>query len=195
MLVVDGSKQPDAELKHRCAKAGCEYLHTDQEVGYAEAYNIGSGDLLQVFVWKEPELTRDVTVRLDGKITVPLIGDIQAAGRTPSQLASDIETALKRFISSPQVTLGVLETKSARFYVLGQVNRPGEYPLPGRVTVLQGLALAGGFREFAKTDNIVIIRQENGGERVRGVDYDELKKGERLEQNVVLRPGDTILVP
>lgn len=158
-------------------------------------YAIGAGDVLQVFVWKEPELTRDVTVRLDGRITVPLIGDIQAAGRTPSQLAEEVETALKRYISSPQVTLGVLETKSASFYMLGQVTRPGAYPLTGRVTLLQGLALAGGFREYAKTDKIVIIRQEGGEQQITEVDYDKLKSGKNLDQNVVLRPGDTIVVP
>jgi len=157
-------------------------------------YTIEAGDVLQVFVWKEPELTRDVSVRLDGKITVPLIGDIQASGRTPSQLASEVEAALKRYIASPQVTLGVLETKNALFYVLGQVTSPGAYPLTGRVTVLQGLALAGGFREFAKTDDIVVIRQRRGGEQVQAVNYDELKNGKNLDQNVVLRPGDTIVV-
>jgi polysaccharide export outer membrane protein len=160
----------------------------------APEYTIEAGDVLQVFVWKEPELSRDVSVRLDGKITVPLIGDIQASGRTPSQLAGEVEAALKRYISSPQVTLGVLETKNALFYVLGEVTRPGAYPLTGRVTVLQGLALAGGFREFAKTDNIVVIRQRRDGEQIQAVNYDELKNGRNLDQNVVLRPGDTIVV-
>jgi polysaccharide export outer membrane protein len=158
-------------------------------------YVIGSGDVLQVFVWKEPDLSRDVTVRLDGKITVPLAGELLAAGRTPSQLATDLEGVLARFLTSPRVTLGVSVPNSARFYVIGHVVRSGEFPLTGPITVLQGLALAGGFREFAKTESIVIIRREEGNQRFLPVDYKRLEGGRDPSQNLVLSPGDTILVP
>lgn len=158
-------------------------------------YVIGPGDVLQIFVWKEPELTRDVTVRVDGKITVPLLGDLPAAGRTPQQLGADLGKALGRFLSAPQVTLGVSQANSSRFYVVGQVNTPGVFPLAGRVTVLQGLALAGGLREFAKTDSIQIVRQSHGVQSFVPINYKKLEDGRDISQNVVLRPGDTVLVP
>lgn len=158
-------------------------------------YVIGPGDVLQIFVWKEPELTRDVTVRVDGKITVPLLGDLPAAGRTPQQLGTELGKALARFLSSPQVTLGVAQANSSRFYVMGQVNTPGVFPLAGRVTVLQGLALAGGLREFAKTDSIQIVRQNQGLQSFVPINYKKLEDGRDITQNVLLRPGDTVLVP
>ena len=158
-------------------------------------YVIGPGDVLQIFVWKEPELTRDVTVRVDGKITVPLLGDLPASGRTPQQLGAELGKALGRFVSSPQVTLGVSQANSSRFYVMGQVNTPGVFPLAGRVTVLQGLALAGGLREFAKADNIQIVRQSQGAQSFIPINYKRLEEGRDITQNVLLRPGDTVLVP
>ena len=158
-------------------------------------YVIGPGDVLQIFVWKEPELTRDVTVRVDGKITVPLLGDLPAAGRTPQLLGTELGKALGRFLSSPQVTLGVAQANSSRFYVMGQVNTPGVFPLAGRVTVLQGLALAGGLREFAKADSIQIVRQSQGLQSFVPINYKKLEDGRDITQNVLLRPGDTVLVP
>jgi polysaccharide export outer membrane protein len=164
-------------------------------VQQALEYRIGTGDVLQLFVWKEPDLTRDLTVRFDGKVTVPLLGDVTASGRTPQELGDDIARSLARFLAAPQVTLGVLQANSARFHVLGQVNKPGEFPLTRRMTVLQALAMAGGFKEYAKTDGIVIIRQEGEAETTLSVNYKRLEAGRDLTQNVLLRPGDTILVP
>jgi polysaccharide export outer membrane protein len=158
-------------------------------------YVIAPGDVLSVFVWKEPELTRDLSVRIDGKITVPLLGDVQAAGRTPSQLGADLMKAFSRFLASPQVSLGVSQANSSRFYVIGLVGKSGDYPLNGRLTVLQGLALAGGFREFAKSGGILIIRHENGVQKFIPVNYKKLESAQDLSQNVVLQPGDTIVVP
>jgi polysaccharide export outer membrane protein len=158
-------------------------------------YRIGTGDVLQLFVWKEPDLTREVTVRFDGKVTVPLLGDVTAAGRTPQELGDDIARSLARFLAAPQVTLGVGQANSARFHVLGQVARPGEFPLTRRMTVLQALAVAGGFKEYAKTDGIVIIRQAGEVETTLAVNYKRLEAGRDLSQNVLLHPGDTILVP
>jgi len=158
-------------------------------------YLVGPGDVLQVFVWKEPELSKDVTVRMDGRITVPLLGDVEAAGRTPMQLADELQKALTRFLASPQVTIGVAQAGGARFYVIGQVGRPGDYALGTRMTVIQGLALAGGFREFAKTDSIVIIRHGPSSQTVIPVNYKKIEDGKDISQNVLLRAGDTIVVP
>jgi polysaccharide export outer membrane protein len=164
---------------------------TDAKVEYL----IGPADLLQIFVWKEPELSRDVTVRLDGKITVPLLGDVEAGGRTPQQLGDELAKSLSKFLETPRVTVGVSQANSTRFYVVGQVGKPGDFPLSGRTTVLQGLALAGGFREFAKTDSIVIIRQDRNGQVVIPVNYKKLEDGKDIGQNIALRPGDTVIVP
>jgi polysaccharide export outer membrane protein len=155
-------------------------------------YVIGDTDVLQVVVWKEPDLTREVTVRLDGMITLPLLGDLQAAGRAPKQLAESLEKALERYIEAPRVAVLVSRATSARFFVVGQVARSGEFSLSGSTTVLQGLALAGGFREFAKPKDIVVIRKDG---KVIPFNFERIADGKDMSQNVVLEPGDTILVP
>ena len=164
--------------------------------GGSTDYVIGAGDVLQVFVWKEPELTREAAVRVDGKITVPLIGDLQAAGRTPQQLGNELGRELGRFLEAPQVTVGVSQPNSSRFYVVGNVARAGQFPLGSRLSVLQALAIAGGFGEYAKTDSIVVIRDENGSQTVIPVNYKKLESGREIaSQNVALKPGDVIVVP
>ena len=155
-------------------------------------YTIGPGDVLRIVVWKEPDLTFDATVRIDGMITAPLVGDLQAAGRPPSQVAESLTKGLERFIQTPRVTVVVSQANSARFYVVGQVIRPGEFPLSSHTTFLQGLALAGGFKEFAKTESVVIIRQD---QTVLAVNYKRIADGKDVSQNVALAPGDTIVVP
>lgn len=160
----------------------------------AHGYLIGPGDVLQVFVWKEPELTREVLVRVDGVITVPLLGDVDAGGRTPSQLGADLSKAYGRFLSAPRVAVGVAQS-AGRFYVIGQVARPGDFQLRSRTTVLQGLALAGGLKEFARADGIVIVREEQGASRFILVNYKKLEGRKDPAENVELQPGDTILVP
>jgi len=174
-----------------------------QETAEPVDYRIGPGDVLRLFVWKEPDLSGEVTVRFDGKVTVPLLGDIDATARTPEQLASEISKSMKRFLVAPQVTVALVNSNSARFFVLGQVVRPGDFPLRGRTTVLQALALAGGFREFAKTDGIVIVRQAEGfsfpagkaAETFLTVNYKKLENAKDVGEDVLLRPGDTVLVP
>jgi polysaccharide export outer membrane protein len=155
-------------------------------------YTIGPADVLQIIVWREPELTRDVTVRFDGMITIPLLGDVSAAGKTPGEVAEALTKGLERFIQTPRVTVGVGQAMSARFYVVGQVGRSGDFPLSGRTTVLQALALAGGFRDFAKTDEIILVRQD---QTVVPVNYKRIADGKDASQNVVLKPGDTLVVP
>ena len=158
----------------------------------APGYTIGPSDILQIIVWKEPDLTRDVTVRFDGMITVPLLGDLPAAGRTPSDLGDSLAQGLKQYIELPRVTVGVIQTNSARFYVIGQVTKSGEFLLSGHTTVLQGLALAGGFRDFAKTDSIVIVRRD---QTVVPINYKRIADGRDVSQNILLAPEDTIVVP
>jgi len=155
-------------------------------------YLIGPTDVLQVVVWKEPDLTREVTVRMDGMITVPLLGDVPAAGQAPDQLAASLEKALERYVEAPKVVVIVSRAASARFYVVGQVVRSGEFPLSGRTTVLQGLALAGGFKEFAKLKDIVIIQSDG---TVFPFNFERITSGKDMTQNVVLQAGDTIVVP
>jgi polysaccharide export outer membrane protein len=156
------------------------------------SYVVGLGDVLRVTVWKEPELTGEATVRSDGMITVPLLGDVAAAGRRPGQLASELARALQAFIEVPRVTVTVAQANSARIYVVGQMLRPGEFPLSGRLTVLKALALAGGFKDFARPDEIVIVRED---QTVLPFNYKRVIEGKDVSQNVLLSAGDTIVVP
>jgi polysaccharide export outer membrane protein len=167
-------------------------------------YRIAPGDVLQVFVWREPELSREVRVRTDGYLTVALLGDVFAVAKTPRELGAELAEQLGRFITAPTVTITVVSSSSQRFFVVGEVGRPGEYPLISRTTILQALALAGGFREYAKTDEIKIIRQEVlvgvdkrpfTREIVLPVSYKSLARGQNLQQNYVLKPSDVIVVP
>ena len=155
-------------------------------------YKVGPGDVLQIVVWKEPELTRDVLVRVDGWITLPLLGEVEAAGRGPRQLADEITRGLSRFLAAPQVTVGVGQATRARVYVIGQVVRSGEIPLSFPLTVVQALALSGGFKEFAKADSILIVSRDRD---VTPFNYKKFEAGRDLVQNVMLQPGDTIVVP
>lgn len=156
------------------------------------AYTIGPADVLRIIVWKEPDLTLDVTVRVDGMVTFPLLGDLQAAGQAPNQLAESLTKGLARFVETPRVTVSVSQANSARFYVMGQVAKPGEYRLSSRTTVVQALALAGGFKEFAKSESMVIVRED---QTVVPVNYKRIADGKDVSQNVPLAPGDTIVVP
>ncbi len=158
-------------------------------------YRIGAGDTLQLFVWKEPELTREVTVRIDGKISVPLLGDVQAAGRLPGELGEEITGGLKRYLAAPLVTIAVNGTRSTRFFVLGMVGKSGEFSMAGPTTVVQALAMAGGFREYAKLDEILILRPEGGATTFVPVNYKRLVSSRDWSQNIPLRPGDTVVVP
>jgi polysaccharide biosynthesis/export protein len=164
-------------------------------VDLAPAYYVAPGDVLKILIWKEPELSTEAFVRLDGRITVPLLGDLMAAGRTPDDLANEIQTRLGRFLEVPQVTLAVSQAISARFYVLGEVANPGAFPLPSRISVVQALALAGGFREFARKEAIRILRHRGGEQTSIPFNYKEVEAGLRLEQNIYLEAGDSILVP
>ena len=162
----------------------------------AQDYQIGAGDILEITTWKEPDFSRDeVLVRLDGKITFPLLNDVQAAGRTTLDLKGVIENGLKDYVASPVVTVNVRQPLSKRFYILGEVLRTGEYPLVKHLTVLQAFALAGGFTEWASKDEIILLRSEDGKEKIYRVDYKDITKGKDLSQNLTLQADDTIIVP
>jgi polysaccharide export outer membrane protein len=179
------------------APAGPAQAAADEEsaIPIADEYTIGPGDTLQLFVWKEPDLTTALNVRIDGKTTLPLLGDVVAAGRTASALADEVTERLKRFLAEPQVTIAVTEASAARFFVVGQVNKPGAYPLRGRTSLVQALAVAGGFREFADKGKLVIVRPTAEGDVLLRANYDDLASGKDKSQNIVLDAGDTILVP
>jgi polysaccharide export outer membrane protein len=160
-----------------------------------EEYKIGAQDVLRVDVWKETELTRTVPVRPDGKISLPLLNDVQAAGLTPSQLAGVLTEGLKKFINAPQVTVTVSEINSRRVYVTGEVAHAGAFPLLPNMTVLQALSSSGGFSQFAKTKAIYVLRSEDGKQVKHPFNYKEVLAGRNQEQNIELLPGDVIVVP
>ncbi len=158
-------------------------------------YIIGPQDTLDVSVWKEPELTRTVPVRPDGKISLPLLNDVQAAGLTPSQLMSQITTGLGKYMNSPQVTVIVTAVSSQRIYILGEVSRPGAYVMIPGMTVLQALSNGGGLTQFANRSKIYVLRQENGKQVHLLFNYKDVLSGKRSDENIVLKSGDTIVVP
>ena len=156
-----------------------------------KAYIIGAEDVISIRVWREPENSGQFVVRPDGKISVPLIGEIQAAGLTPEKLSASIAEGLQKVMVHPEVTVGVERVNSKKYYIQGEVNRPGSYPLVIDTTILEALVNAGGFREFANTKKIVILR---GSERMK-FNYNEVTKGKKMEQNILVKPGDQIIVP
>jgi polysaccharide export outer membrane protein len=151
--------------------------------------------VIRVDVWREDQLTRTVPVRPDGKITLPLLNDVQAAGITPMELAGVIREGLKKFITNPQVTVSVTEINSRRIYVNGEVNKSGAYQLLPHMTVLQALSGSGGFTAFARIKNIYVLRNENGKSTKIPFNYKEAIKGKNPEQNIELQPGDVVVVP
>ena len=158
-------------------------------------YIIGPNDVLDINVWKENDISRTVPVRPDGKISLPLLNDVQAAGLTPMQLQSAVTESLKKFISDPQVTVIVKEVNSRRVYVLGEVLRPGAFAMLPNMTVLQAVSTAGGFSQYAKMGGIYVLRTENGHQVTFPFNYKEVIRGKGADQNIILKPGDTIVVP
>jgi polysaccharide export outer membrane protein len=161
-----------------------------------DKFLIGNDDVLAINVWKETELSRSVPVRSDGKISLPLVGEVQASGETPRQLEQAIAVKLKNYISEPEVTVIVQQINSQKFNILGQVVRPGSYPLTNSIAVLDAIAVAGGFRDFAKKKSIYILRQKpDGGQSRITFNYKDVIKGKSAEQNIKLQPRDTVVVP
>jgi polysaccharide biosynthesis/export protein len=160
------------------------------------SFVIGNDDLLAINVWKEPDISRSIPVRSDGRISLPLVGEVQATGRTPLQLEEDIASRLRNYIAEPEVTVMVQEIRSQKFNILGQVTKPGSYSLELVTTVLDAIAAAGGFKDFANVKGIYILRQDSGGGESRiAFNYRQVIKGKNPQQNLKLEPRDTIVVP
>jgi polysaccharide export outer membrane protein len=165
--------------------------------GISHEYIIGAGDVLEILVWRNETLSRTVTVRPDGKISLPLINDVQAAGLTPMQLREQIVQEMKTFKELPEVSIIVIDAKSRVVYLMGQVARPGAYPLGPNATVLQVIAQAGGFTQFADSNNILVIRRGDGTSKEQRiqVSYRSILKGQSTKGDVALQAGDTVIVP
>ena len=158
------------------------------------AYTLNPGDILRISVWREEELDREARVQPDGTVSFPLVGQIDAAGQTTGEVADTITDAIARYIPDAVVSVELLEALGNVVYVIGEVNRPGAYQISGATTVVQAISLAGGFTPFASTDDIRIVRNENGAETTFEVDYDDIESGRALETNQQLRAGDTVMV-
>jgi polysaccharide export outer membrane protein len=164
------------------------------EPASARDYVIGPEDVLDISVWKEPDLSRSLPVRLDGKISMPLLNDVQAAGLTATELSQSITEKLKRYLNAPRVTVMVSQMNSQRIYVLGEVTRPGAYPLLPGMTILQAISSAGGLTQFANSKKIFLLRNERQNLNKYPFNYKEVLDGRRPEQNLTLRAGDTVVV-
>jgi polysaccharide biosynthesis/export protein len=163
--------------------------------GEPSGYVIGADDVLNIVFWREKDMSLEVAVRPDGRISLPLLNDVQAAGLTPSELRERLMEEAKRFIEDPNVTVIIRQINSRKVYVTGEVGKPGPYPLGGPTTVLQMLATAGGLHEYADDKNIVVLRNEHGRMVAYPFNYRDVTKRKNLKQNLELRPGDTIVVP
>ena len=187
----------DGSSRQSDSKLGTESGATDQKGHpHDNTYVIGNDDVLAVNVWNEKDLTRSITVRSDGKISLPLVGELPAAGQTPLELEIAIGNRLKNYITDPQVTVMVEQVNSRKFNILGEVNRPGAYPLAVPTTIVDAIATAGGFRDFAKKKGVYILRQGPSGSVQRiHFNYAEFLKGKNSAQNIYLEPHDTVIVP
>ncbi len=158
-------------------------------------YVIGPEDVLSVVYWRDKDMTGEVAVRPDGKISLPLLNDVQAAGLTPEQLRQSLLEASKQYFETPNVTVGVRQMNSRKVFITGEVSKPGPYPLVAPTTVLQLISIAGGLRDYADSKKIVIVRNENGRPMSYLFNYKDVVSRKNLQQNIELRPGDTVIVP
>lgn len=173
-------------------KGGQPPVHKATQPG---EYRIGPGDVLRILTWKEADFSGVFPVRFDGKITIPFVGDIDAAGRTPMELKGELEESIGRIVEVARVSVSIEQANSARFFVLGKVAQQGAFPYTGPLRIAQALALAGGFQEFAKLGQIFVIREVNGELIYFPFNYDDFVNRRQLTGNLVLLPGDTIVVP
>ncbi|MBF0467966.1 MAG: polysaccharide biosynthesis/export family protein [Desulfamplus sp.] len=159
-------------------------------------YRIGKGDILRVLVWKEPDLSiESAIVRLDGKITLPLIDDVQAEGLSTMELKYIIESTLGKFVEAPLVTVILLEPASQKYYILGEIEKVGEYPITKKMTVMQAFTVAGGFTEWAAKKEIILFRIVDGKEKITRINYKDIIKGKDFKYNVTIQADDIIIVP
>jgi polysaccharide biosynthesis/export protein len=194
-MVLVGVLAGSAGAQSAPATAAGSGAATSADKPHDDSFVIGNDDVLAINVWKEPDISRSIPVRSDGKISLPLVGEVQAAGLTPLKLEKDIAEKLKSYISEPEVTVMVQQVNSQKFNILGQVNKPGSYVIANSPTVLDAIALAGGFRDFAKRKSIYVLRHGASGEVRLAFNYKDVSQGKNMDQNVKLQPGDTIIVP
>jgi len=161
----------------------------------SDRYIIGAEDVLYIHVWREETVTKTVSVRMDGMISIPLVDEIQAAGLTPLQLKEKLTERLKEFIENPNVTVVVMEANSFKVYISGQISKPGIYRLRSDTTLAQIISMAGGLTEWANQKKIIIIRKENGKEKRFTINYKKIVQGEDLDSNIILKSSDTVIVP
>jgi polysaccharide biosynthesis/export protein len=190
-LVAIGQTKPT----ETSAKAATEEQPAPKPATVDESYVIGPEDVINIAVWKEPDFSSTVPVRPDGKVSLALLGDVAAAGKTPGTLAADLTVLLKKYVAQPRVTVMVTAINSRRVFLLGEVNRPGPIVITPAMTVLQAIAAAGGPTAYANQKKIYVLRTDNGNQTKLPFNYKEAIKGNVPEQNVMLRPGDTIVVP
>jgi polysaccharide biosynthesis/export protein len=194
--VPANTAEPPKDVANAAQPAAADTLPPRVAQVQRDAYIIGCDDVLAINVWKEPEMSKTVPVRPDGMISLPLLGEIKAQGLTPVQLEDQISDALKKIMADPQVTVIVTQVNSMTFNIMGQVNRPGYFPITRPLTVLDALALCGGFRDFAKLKKIYVLRAGPDGKQERlKFNYKEVIKGKNMSQNIELRPHDTLVVP
>ena len=197
LSLMTGLAQTALGQKKSAGKTASPPASQEQKTSEVDSatYVIGPEDVLDINVWKEPDNSKTVPVRPDGKISLPLLNDVMAAGLTPMQLQENIKEGLKKFIAEPQVTVIVTQVNSRRVYVLGEVSRTGALPMLPNMTVLQALSAAGGLSQYAKMNGIYVLRTENGHQITLPFNYKDVVRGKRPEQNILLKPGDTIVVP
>ncbi len=158
-------------------------------------YVMGPDDVLSIMFWRDKDMSAEVTIRPDGKVSLPLLNELHAAGLTPDQFREVIIAEAKKYVENPNPTVMVKTINSRKVFITGQVEKPGPYPLNDKTTVLQVLAMAGGLREFARSKDIWVLRTEGGQQMVLRFNYQEVQQGKHLEQNIELKPGDTVVVP
>lgn len=178
-----------------CATQSVNNNESTAETATIEGYVIGPGDQLSISVWKEEGMQQEVLVKPDGGITFPLAGEINASGMTTGQLTQALVDRLKRYIPNPNVTVSVLQSVSNKIYVIGKVNRPGEFIATHYMDVLQALTMAGGLTPYADSDDIKIIRRAGNKKMVFEFDYDDVVSGDKMDMNIILKAGDTVVVP
>jgi polysaccharide biosynthesis/export protein len=189
-----------AILSYSCAPKPYDSMLLEGEADPFEApdkavYKIGSGDVLDISTWKEPDFTKEVHVRTDGHFTFPLLDEIDAADRTPLDVKAEINEKLKAYVKAPVVTVSVKQPESKKYYILGEIQKTGEYPLFKELTLLQAFAIAGGFTEWASKKEIMLIRREGGKNHQMRLNYKDIVRGKNLKQNILIQPNDTIIVP
>jgi polysaccharide export outer membrane protein len=190
IVVPVGAQQPASPQP-----AGASVASGGSSVVLPPGYVIGAEDVLSIVFWRDKDMSADVVVRPDGKISLPLLNDVDAAGLTPDQLRNELVKAASKYVEDPNATVVVKEIHSRKVFITGNVAKAGTYPLMGDMNVLQLIALAGGLAEYADSKNITIMRSEGGRQQSFKFNYKDVTKQKHVEQNIVLKPGDTVIVP